>query len=141
MLKETEQLLINTFRINSRKSLNSISRENNIPISTLFDTYNRIRNKKLFIRHYPILNFESLGYKIRVFATFHADNIDYLVRVFSSRKVVNNILRTDVGIFTECVFLNVDEYSLFKEDISNSFITCMEEVLVVSELKKEGKVI
>jgi DNA-binding Lrp family transcriptional regulator len=58
MLKEKDLILIKHLRQNSRKSLANISRETNIPISTLFDRLNELEKtvKKIMLALLIFLN-------------------------------------------------------------------------------------
>ena len=65
MVTGKEILLLKKMRNNSRKSLNSISKEIDVPTSTLFDMLKRLESE-IVIKHVSLIDFSKLGYGVKV---------------------------------------------------------------------------
>lgn len=111
--KETE--LIAALRRNSRISLAKLSKEAQIPKSTLFDKL-RHHERSIILKHTSLIDFKKLGYVSRVFITIKT-TIDYRSRLhqfFFTHMNVNNLFIIDSGFdfFVDAVFKDEKE----KED-------------------------
>ena len=65
MISNKELLILNHLRGDSRKSLAEISRNTGIPISTVFDKLVWLE-KKVINRYVSLLDFQKIGYGIKV---------------------------------------------------------------------------
>ena len=64
MLTEKELSILSILRENSRKTLVDISKETNIPVSTVFDNINKLEQKAIK-KHVSIMDFSKLGFNAR----------------------------------------------------------------------------
>lgn len=142
MLKSTELSLLNRLRKNSRETLTSISFDTKIPISTLFDTLERLE-KKVIIKHFSLIDFSKMGYNLRVNFFIKSRNRKYVSDFLLNHPNINSICLLDrnYDFYAECFFKNLNELEAFKSALRDSEAIEIKEMFVVEELKKEGFVI
>jgi len=141
MLNRKELLILSHFRENARKSLTNISRKTGVPVSTIFD---KLKNyeENLIQRHTALLDFQKLGYEIRVKMTLTAKRedrdrlIDYLVK----HKSVNSVFRINNGgdVLIEVIFRNMRELQEFSESLEGYNIRNKQEFFVLEDIKREA---
>ncbi|MBD3249081.1 hypothetical protein GF336_03475 [Candidatus Woesearchaeota archaeon] len=139
MLTEKEEILLKHLRLDSRKSLAKISKETNIPVSTLFDLLKRLENK-VINKHTSLMDFSKIGYGLKmIFAITTKDKNtmkEFLIKNPSVNTVSSSINNCDFHV--ECIFKDMKEMSVFKESLEELELTNLEETFIVDELKKEG---
>lgn len=141
MLNKKDLLILSHFRQNARKSLTNISRKTGVPVSTIFDKL-KLYEEKLIQRHTALLDFQKLGYEIRVKMTIKAnrekrdDLINYLIR----HKSVNSIFRINNGgdVLIEGIFRNMKELQEFSESLEDFDIKNKQEFFVLEDIKREA---
>lgn len=138
MLTEKEKILLRHLRKNSRKSLTRISREEGIPVSTLFETLKRLEQKAVK-RHVSLIDFSKLGYGFKVNFAIGSKNKKDLKDFLINSGYVNSLYSLISGhdFYAECIFPSLKKLTEFKEDIDQFFITSIEENFIVEEIKKE----
>ncbi|MBW3015754.1 hypothetical protein KY330_04995 [Candidatus Woesearchaeota archaeon] len=133
-ITRTELLLLRFLRMDSRKSLASISKETSIPISTLFEGLKRLK-KKVKLRHTSLLNYQRLGYNIRI--NFILQSRDKRLKEFlMQNQNVNTLSSMMSSYYAECVFRNFKEVIAFKEKLEE-FCSDTSEIMIIDELKRE----
>ena len=139
MLSEKEQILLKILRDNSRKSLSKISKETDIPISTLFELLKRLEQKCIH-KHVSLVNFSHLGYNVKMNFALKVNNKEGLRKLLKTHKNVNTLstVLSEYDFFVETIFKDLKEMMDFKESIERFGIITSDEFFVVDELKKEG---
>ena len=140
MLTKKELLILTHLRADSRKSLAMISRETNIPISTIFDKVNKL-GKSTISKYSPLLDFQKLGFGIRINFVLKANDKkkqelkDFLL----TNKNVNSMLRlnNDFDFFIETVFRDMKGLEEFSESLEKFKIKKKKEFFIIEDLKKE----
>lgn len=140
-MDEKVMMVLTHLRGNSRKSLAQISREENIPISTVFEKL-KLLESSIIQKHVCLLDFKKLGYSL---------NIDFVIRVSNNDKEnvrdfllknnnVNNIFRINgkYNFFIETVFRNMEEVQNFLDKLEEFSIKEIKEHHIVEELKREA---
>lgn len=140
MLSKKDTDVICRLRSNSRLKLTELSRELDIPVTTL---YSKLKNyeKKVIKKHTSLLDFPRLGYK-SIFLVLKAREKRRELQEFLEREEnINTLLRTnyDSDFLVEGIFRNEKEVTDFMEELQDNFIDLRIEMLnVVEEIKKEG---
>jgi len=140
LLTKKELLILTHLRADSRKSLAMISRETNIPISTIFDKVNKL-GKNTISKYSPLLDFQKLGFGIRINFILKANDKkkqeikDFLL----TNKNVNSILRlnNEFDFFVEAVFRDMKGLEEFSESLEKFKIKKKKEFFIIEDLKRE----
>ncbi|MEK6920974.1 MAG: Lrp/AsnC family transcriptional regulator [Nanoarchaeota archaeon] len=134
--------LFSTLRQNGRMSLTEISRETNIPVSTI---YERLRGYygNIIKRYTILLDFTKLGYGVRVslFLKVNNNQREKLLKYFQMQDNVNNAYRINNGfdILCEAVFIDMSAAEQFSKDIEQKFHTSKVQLFyILEEVKHEG---
>ena len=138
MMNEKEFILLKHLRKNSRKSLAKVGEEADIPVSTLFDALKRLESG-VIKKHVSLLDFNKMGYHIKVNITMSARNKNGLKEFLIRDERVNNLycLTNDYHFFAECIFKDLKEAEDFKEKLKEFGINQLHENFVLEEIKKE----
>mgnify|MGYP001616436129 FL=1 len=134
--------LFSTLRQNGRMSLTEISRETNIPVSTI---YERLRGYygNIIKRYTILLDFTKLVYGVRVslFLKVNNNQREKLLKYFQMQDNVNNAYRINNGfdILCEAVFIDMSAAEQFSKDIEQKFHTSKVQLFyILEEVKHEG---
>ena len=136
MITSKEVLLLKRLRNDSRRSLNSISKEINIPTSTLFDTLKKLESE-VIIRHVSLIDFPKLGYNLKVIFSISLNQKKELKKFLMESRHVNSLSSLINGFHAECVFKDLKEMTEFKEDLKKFEIDEIKEFFIVDEIKRE----
>jgi len=137
MFKESDLLILNHIRKNSRQSLADISRKTRMPISTIFDKLKKLEST-VIKRHVSLLNFSELSHNIMVnFSIKTKDNEKAKVFLLNDKNV-NSLYKVspNFDFYAECIFRNMGELELFKDELARLNI-CFEDNFIVNEVKRE----
>ena len=137
-MKEKELELLKHLRNNSRRSLVRISKEINVPVSTLFDMLKRLESN-IITKHVSLLDFSKLGYNIKINFAIKSKQKRELKDFLLNHSNVNTLSSSinDCDFYAECIFKEMKDMIDFKEKVE-SFDSKVEENFVIEELKKEG---
>ena len=140
MISNKELLILNHLRGDSRKSLAEISRNTGIPISTVFDKLVWLE-KKVINRYVSLLDFQKIGYGIKVNMLFKI-NKDFteFKKFLMNHKKINSIFRLsgNYDFLAECVFKDMNEFSCFSEKLDKFDLIDKQEYHLIEEIKVEG---
>lgn len=137
-MKTHEKDIIRELRKNSRKSLSDISKDKNIPLTTIVNRFKKVQNE--FIdKHVSLLDFSKLGFNFRTYYTIKSKDKKSLLESLINSKSVNNIQRLahEYDFFVECIFNSIGESYDFRDKIENFCHADIIELHFVEELKKE----
>ena len=139
MVSEKEALLLKYLRGNSRISLAKISKETNIPLSTLCDSLKRLESNAIK-KHVSLTNFSNIGYNIKVNFAISTGQKQKLKEFLLKHPNINSLSSLINGhdFFAECIFRDLKEVNEFKESLEKFNITKIEDTFIIDELKKEG---
>lgn len=126
-------------RNNSRQNLSEISKETNIPVSTLFCILKKLEST-VINKHVSLIDFQRLGYGLRVHFALSSRQKGRLRDFLMRHKNVNSLhsLTNEYSFYVDCVFKDWKQLSEFKESLEQFEISRMNEIFVVEEIKKEG---
>ncbi len=141
MLSNKELQILSILRNDARKSAAKISREINVPTSTVFDKIKKF--EKRFINSYvTLVDFSMLNYGLRVNFAIKVNNSkkDDLREYLMNHTHTNSLLRINNGhdFFVECVFKNMKQLSEFKESLEDRGVEEKKEFHVIEDIKKEA---
>lgn len=111
-------------RKNSRMSLTNISRQIQVPVSTIFERLKKHENT-LITRHTCLIDFNKLGYSIRANLNIklNNDDKDKFESFINKHKSVNSAYRitTDYDYLLETLFKDMLEMETFKAELTEKF--------------------
>ena len=127
-MKEKEAVLLKHLRQNSRKSLVKISQEENIPVSTLFDTLKKLESS-IVLKHVSLIDFLKLGYGTKVHFVISSKKKQELKEFLMQNHNVNTLssLINGYDFYVECIFKDLKEMTEFKEKLEKFEINNLEE--------------
>ena len=139
-MQKTDLIILKNLRKDARIKMTAISRAEGIPETTIFDRIRCMTRKEIIKKFYACLDFERLGYNIRLFIAIKAKNSNEkkaLVESLSNKANINNIkLAEGNAILSELIFQNMrqadDFISLMK---ANNYK--IEHYFITEELKTE----
>ena len=135
-------LLLNSLRKGARQSLTAVSKQTNIPISTLFDRL-KLLEKEDIVRHTSLINFRKIGYNTKIHYFFRAPSNErnrlkaYLEEISS----INNVyeITGDFQIMAEGIFEDLLQSEKFRSDLESRFENLeFKSHVVVKNIKQEG---
>ncbi|HJX05608.1 MAG TPA: Lrp/AsnC family transcriptional regulator [Candidatus Nanoarchaeia archaeon] len=136
--KNNNELILKHLRRDARKSFSSISRETGIPVTTVFDNYQKLEKSGIIKKHASLLDFRKLGYYYRSFVFVRANEIDKLLSFLNDSSNVNSIFRTgDNDYLVDVVFPSIKEFYYFIDSIREFNLEKLEAHDVIEHLKKE----
>lgn len=128
-------MILAHLRENSRQSLSRISKNTNIPVSTIYEKIKQ--NKDGVIKKFTsILDFPALGYNIR--AHVLVKDQEGLQDFLMEHKNVNSIFQLNEGydFAVDCIFRYMSEVKEFMDGLDNLGVK-KEVYYVTNELKRE----
>lgn len=138
MLDKKDILILAELRKDSRQSLADISRKTGIPVSTIFDKLIKL-NKDVLKKNVSLFDFDKMGYGVRVNFIIKCKKERGIKDFLLSNTNINSAYRINNGgdFLIECIFKNLYELEIFKEELANFGIEDLKEHHIVEEIKKE----
>ncbi|RME53910.1 hypothetical protein D6783_00410 [Candidatus Woesearchaeota archaeon] len=141
MLKRKDLLVLSQLRRNARIPLTKMSKETNIPVSTIFDTL-RSFEQNIIKRHTVLMDFRRVGFDLRVHILFklpRAERESFEKFLLSSPRV-NSVFRVSNGFdyAVEGIFRDMRDLHAFSESLDRFDLEKKEEFFIVEDLKQEG---
>lgn len=135
---DNDLVILKHMRQNARKSLTEISHHTSIPVSTVFDRLQKYE-KGVIKRYTSLLNFEKIGYNVRVVYIISSNKRESLKGFLMKHRNVNNVYRLNNGydFYAEAVFRNMKELEEFNEQLERFSIRLRQEHHIIEELAKE----
>ncbi len=125
-------------RSDARKSFSNISRETGIPVTTVFDHYQKFRKHKVITKHTSFIDFRKLGFFFRSFVFIKARNKEEILSYLRDHENVNSVFSIDkYDYMVDAVFPGIKEFYLFLDDLRDFGILKLEVHDVVEHMKKE----
>ena len=141
-MKKEDMLLLSALRTNSRETLTKISKQINIPISTIFD---KLRTQEIDIikKHTSILDFSKIGYSSRanIILKVHKNDKEDLKEFLLTNSNVNSVYRINNGydFLIEVIFRTIIDLEGFVEKIEGEFRLKTKHVhYIIEDLKREA---
>jgi len=141
-MDEKEVLIICALRQNSREKLTKMSKQVQMPISTLYERIKAQRQK--FIKRFTaLLDFSKLGYECRanvcisVKKELREDARDYLLK----HQNVNSLYKINNGFdfLIEAIFKHIKDLEDFNEELEEKFnVRNKHTYYIIEDIKREG---
>lgn len=136
---EQKTIIFNCLRNNSRQKLMDISKNTNIPVSTIFDTLKRLNDS---INKYTIIpNYSKLGFNTRALIILEPENSEKekMINYLTNINTINSIFNVDGnGFFIDVILKDNKQLSNFIKDLEKKFkINNFKIHLVLDEMKHE----
>ncbi len=141
MLKQSDLDIIAHLRSDGRKKVTDISRDLNIPVTTLYDRLDALK-RYADIQHTTLVDFKKLGYKSNVHIGFKVggNDRDALESYLARHPALNSLYRVnhDFDFLVHLVFKDIEEMKSFLGVVRSDFTLLDVKIFdVVDELKKE----
>ena len=142
MISKKDAEIISHLRNNARKKITNISRETNIPVTTIYDKL-RVHNKKFVKKHTTLLDFPKIGLhaKAHISIKVDKDSRDALQKFLIEHPNVNSLSKTNFNsdFLAEVVFKDTAGVENFTENLERNYqINEIHVFNVIDELKKEA---
>lgn len=141
-MKQKDCEIIKHLRENARKSLTDISKDTNIPVSTIFKKLKEFE-KSIVKKYVAVLNYELIGHHHWnvLFLKIPSHQKKEFEEHLSKHPNVNNLYEiiSEFNYKLETVFKNMKEYADFVEDICNRFnIESKRDFNIIKDIKRES---
>ena len=141
MLDKKEMVILSHLRKDARVTLTKMSKETQIPVSTLFDKL-RLQEGEIIKGYTSILDFTKLGYNARANIVLKVNKNDrkILEEFLVKHNNVNSVYRINNGydFLLEGIFIHIKETEDFIEEIENNFkIKSKQVYYIIEDLKRE----
>jgi len=142
MITKKDAKIIAHLRNNARKKITRISKDIDVPVTTIYDKI-RVHNQKFVQRYASLLDFPKLGLHAKALVSIKVDANarDELQRYLLDHPNVNSLSRIGYAydLLAEVVFNDAGEIKDFTENIEQKFgISEIQVLNVIDELKKEA---
>jgi DNA-binding Lrp family transcriptional regulator len=142
MLNEKDLLFIAHLRKNAQESLTQISRQTNIPVSTLFDRL-QVHNNSIIKKHTTLIDFEKIGYKCKIKTAISVNKLERekMQSYLKNHDNVNSLFRINNGFdfLIEAIFVNIKDAEEFTSSLEDNFkIKELKTYQIIDDIKLEG---
>lgn len=141
LISKQELQIVSQFRRNARENLTTASRKLRIPVSTLYDRLKKYQGN-VILKHTALLNFDKLGYSIRVIMSFKSKSEykDELQSFLENHHRVNTVYKVsnNSDYLIEVLFKDMIELNNFSETLDKFEISGKHEYYVVKDVKREA---
>ncbi|MFH1317380.1 MAG: Lrp/AsnC family transcriptional regulator [Candidatus Woesearchaeota archaeon] len=140
-MNKKDILILTNLRKNARMPLTKMSRETQIPVSTLFDRL-KAKEKEFILKHTSLINFTKLGYHTRanILIKVDRDDKESLREFLLNNSSTNSIYRVNNGFdfMIEVIFKQIKDLEEFLEIVDNKFkIENRKSYFIIEDIKKE----
>ena len=138
-IKGHDMAVLRHLRQNARQSLAGISVKAKMPASTVFKSVRRLE-KSVIKKYTEALDYNRLGYSIRVMVALRADDRAGLAELLKSEPAVNTVQKVsgEYEFLAEAIFGNMLEFNDFMEKLAACAGLRKEVYYLIDEMKKEA---
>ena len=141
MITKKDLTIISHLRKDGRKKITDISKEMNIPVTTIYDKV-RVHNQKFVNKHVALLDFAKLGLhtKANIAIKCDRDAREDLQKFLFNHPNVNSLSKTNFSsdFLAEVVFKSMGELQNFADSIEKNYrVGNLQIFNTIEELKKE----
>ena len=136
MLEEKDRVIIQHLRADARSKLTALSKQTDIPLSTLYDRLTRLTDQQN-IRLVTLLNYRELRLPLHCWVLLKAKDKEQAQEHLLKHPSINTLLAVNNGadFALEAVFRDFKEYNQFLEELSEH--GKIQEHPVIEEVCKE----
>jgi len=138
-LNERQSYMLAYFRNQARTSLTPMSKELGIPVSTIHENVDKMEDNGVIKRHSSILDFDDLGYTVRVIVSITAPVDSDVGEFLDDCEAVNTAWRTTSAsdYVAEAVFNEMRGFDEFQREINNHDVSNVKYSIVMDDIKRE----
>jgi len=138
-MKERRRFMIGYFRNQARTNLTSMSKDLGIAVSTIHDHLKDMEENGLIKRHTSIVDFDELGYTVRVIVSIDAPVDSDVGDFLDDCDAVNTAWRTTSAsdYVAEAVFNDMGDFDEFQRDLQNHDVEDVNYSIVMDDIKRE----
>jgi len=138
MLSEKDRVILGELRRNARTPLAEISRNNNIPLTTVFNKVRRFE-EDFIQKHTSFIDFSKLGHFMRVNFILKSKDKKSLLEFLDTSSKVNSIykINNNYDYLVECIFRNMGDLEEFSERLHDYSLDSCEVHHIIETLKLE----
>ena len=141
MMNEKDMKILAALRSNSRETLTTMSKNTDIPISTIFDRVRKYQ-ESIITKFTSIIDFQTLGYNARaqVMLKAHKSNREKMIEFLSHHPHVNSIYKINNGydVMIDVIFRTIREMEDFMELIDEQYkLKARMTYFIIDEIKQE----
>jgi len=131
--------MIGYFRNQARTNLTSMSKDLGIAVSTIHDHLKDMEENGLIKRHTSIVDFDELGYTVRVIVSIDAPVDSDVGDFLDDCDAVNTAWRTTSAsdYVAEAVFNDMGDFDEFQRDLQNHDVEDVNYSIVMDDIKRE----
>lgn len=138
-MNEKELAILSHLRKDARKSLVDVANEADIPISTVYDKVRKYE-KGIIKKHTCILDFQKIGYNIRVMMLMKIRDEKNFREIAKSHRNVNSVFKlSDQGKYlADCIFRYMTEMEDFLTSLSECGVEENDMHFISEEVVREN---
>jgi DNA-binding Lrp family transcriptional regulator len=138
-IKNTHLKIINRLRQDSRMGFSEIGRQEKIPVTTIFDNYEKLVIEGIIRQHTSLLDYKKLGYSHRAFIFVKTKKRSELFDGISNNSFVNSIFKVNESDFLiDCIFPSMKEFYPFIDHLGSFEDSEVSFHEVIEPVKLEG---
>lgn len=142
MINEKDLKIIAQMRTNARRKVTEVSKEVNMPVTTIYDKIRSHEKKGIVKKHVTLVDFSKLGFNTKVMLAISAgrEKREPLSRYLMQHPNVNSLYRVDFGpdFLAEVIFQDGSKLQEFIDYIDLNFkLDGIKTYHISQELKKE----
>ena len=136
-MKAKDLSILQELREDARRSLTTIGKETDVPLSTVFKRVENLE-KGLIKRYVSLVDFHLMGFGVKISLVFKSKDRDALKKFLLDHPNVNSVYRTsqDFDFFVETVFPNMLGFENFMEAV-NDLVSDKKVFHIIEEFRKE----
>ncbi|MBN2052852.1 Lrp/AsnC family transcriptional regulator [Candidatus Woesearchaeota archaeon] len=137
-INHNNRLILKHLRVDARKNFSVISRETGIPVTTVFDNYQKLAKSKIITRHAALVDFRKLGFFYRSFVFVKAKDKSPLLGFLNDHPGVNSIFKiSNYDFLLDVVFPTIKEFYIFMDDLRDFDVQKLESHDIIEHVKQE----
>lgn len=113
-MDETGIMILSHLRSDARKSLVEVAKETGIPVSTVYDKVRKYE-KSIIKKHSSIIDFQKIGYNIRVMMLVKLKKDEEFRKLANSHSSINSVFKLNEHsmYLIDCIFMYMGEMEDF----------------------------
>ncbi|MFT4303809.1 MAG: winged helix-turn-helix transcriptional regulator [Candidatus Woesearchaeota archaeon] len=139
MIKDCDIKILTELRKNSRQPLTNISKNTDIPVSTVYD---RIRASEKYVikKHTSILDFPKIGYSIRAGVLANFDDQAGFIEFSKNNYNINSVFKMegDYQFMIDCIFSRMLDFQLLMKEFEKYGIKEKLAHFITEEIVREN---
>lgn len=138
-LNDVHVHILKSLRKDARRTFTQMGASSNVPVTTVFDNYGRLKDEGLIKKHISLVDFRKLGYNYRNFVFVKSRDKNALLGFLDSHPSVNSVYRiSGYDYLVDTVFPGMKEFYEFLDELHKLDISQIETHDVIDNIKSEA---